>query len=420
MIKKRKYPFQNLGREGWLKLGLAAIFAFYAVQIGMALFQHNLFVSLGADYRSFWSVGQIANTKGYANIYNLELQAQIQEPLVSKSEDPAGTFTLFPTVFLPVFIIPFQILAPLGAAPSFWIWTVLNIAGLILYLFFFTRDMLDKLIPINLVVMIMLSFAVFQNFFWGQVETWLVVCIGEFMRNTMRGNYFRSGLWLGGILIKPQALVLLVPFLLIQRAWKSLAGFSTMTFCIVLASIGLNGFEGINRVVGLWVGFASGLQSNAPENMMNWRMLGLHLSAFTSPGIGWGIAITGMLVTLLIATSLWLKSVPPSSPLFAVTLLGTLAATGAVTWHAHIHMAMVLIPPLVFLSLQEQLPKNMLLLWTILLPITMFIALVIGVMMQMEIMPLIGGIGGFMLGSCGLVLNLYILTWSAKTIRNKR
>ena len=420
MIKKRKYPFQNLGREGWLKLGLAAIFAFYAVQIGMALFQHNLFVSLGADYRSFWSVGQIANTRGYSDIYNLELQAQIQEPLVPKSEDPARTFTLFPTVFFPVFIIPFQILAPLGVEPGFWIWTVLNMAGLILYLYFFTRDMLDKTIPINLVVMIMLSFAVFQNFFWGQVETWLVVCIGEFMRNTMRGNYFRSGLWLGGILIKPQALVLLVPFLLIQRAWKSLAGFSTMTFCIMLASIGLIGFEGINRVVGLWVGFASGLQSNAPENMMNWRMLGLHLSAFTSPGIGWGIAITGMLVTMLIAISLWLKPVPPSSPLFAVTLLGTLAATGAVTWHAHIHMAMVLIPPLVYLSLQEQLPKNMLLLWTILLPITMFIALVIGMMMQMEIIPLIRGIGGSMLGSCGLAINIYILAWSAKTVRKKR
>ncbi|MCJ7722726.1 MAG: hypothetical protein MUP03_01190, partial [Anaerolineales bacterium] len=152
MIKKPKYPFQNLGREGWLKLGLAAIFAFYAVQIGMALFQHNLFVSLGADYRSFWSVGQIANTKGYSDIYNLELQAQIQEPLVPKSEDPARTFTLFPTVFFPVFIIPFQILAPLGVEPGFWIWTVLNMAGLILYLYFFTRDMLDKTIPINLVV----------------------------------------------------------------------------------------------------------------------------------------------------------------------------------------------------------------------------------------------------------------------------
>jgi hypothetical protein len=49
----------------------------------------------------------------------------------------------------------------------------------------------------------------------------------------------------------------------------------------------------------------------------------------------------------------------------------------------------------------------------------MFFALLIGIMMQMEIIPLIRGIGGFMLGSCGLVINLYILAWSVKAVRKE-
>lgn len=54
----------------------------------------------------------------------------------------------------------------------------------------------------------------------------------------------------------------------------------------------------------------------------------------------------------------------PSSPSYAIALLGTFAATGALAWHSHISSAMILIAPLSYLSQpQERLPAKVLSGW---------------------------------------------------------
>ena len=72
--------------------------------------------------------------------------------------------------------------------------------------------------------MLLISLPVFLNLFTGQVNVWLVVCVGEFMRASISGREFRSGLWLGGLLLKPQALLLLAAGLLMRRRARILAG----------------------------------------------------------------------------------------------------------------------------------------------------------------------------------------------------
>ena len=57
---------------------------------------------------------------------------------------------------------------------------------------------------------------VFLNFFFGQVNLWLLICAGEFFRAFLSAKPLKAGLFLGGWLLKPQLLILIIPFLLIQ------------------------------------------------------------------------------------------------------------------------------------------------------------------------------------------------------------
>ena len=52
------------------------------------------------------------------------------------------------------------------------------------------------------------------------MNIWLLVFVSEFLIANRRGREVRSGFWLGGLLLKPQTLILLLLGLLIARRFK--------------------------------------------------------------------------------------------------------------------------------------------------------------------------------------------------------
>ena len=149
---------------------------------------------------------------------------------------------------------------------------------LILYLRFFIKDLTSKQVQPRFMVLIVISYPVFLNFFWGRINVWLAICVGEFMRMAIKGKPFVSGLWLAGLLMKnPQSLVLILPVLLLQRSWKKLVGFAAGTIAVLVISLGLSGIQGVRALFDLWLKYAAAIPTNAPENMVNWRMLGIQL-----------------------------------------------------------------------------------------------------------------------------------------------
>src|SRR5581483_2519666 len=307
---KIKLPFQNMSAESWQNLGLAALCLFYALQICFDLFWRNICGHLAIDYCSFWSAGYLANLKGYVAIYNLSLMHDIQKEIFPK------LIAVTPTPFLPVFVIPFQLLALLHPSLSFWVWTFLNLAILVLYLLFFSVKLTGRAISSRLLLMLLLSVPTFINVFTGQVNVWLVICAGEFIRAMMTERPFQAGLWLGGFLLKPQILILIAPALLIQRAIKTLAGLTISSSILIGTSIALAGTDGLKNLFDLWLGYAGGLPTNDIEIMMNWRMIGLHLSTFTPPLFAWTIAGIGLLTTATATLYLWHRRIEPDSPSF--------------------------------------------------------------------------------------------------------
>jgi len=297
MNQKLNVPFSSLTREGRQNLVLIALAIFYVAQFGMDLAWKNMCSQLAIDYCSSWSAAKIANEQGYANVYDLNNLEEIQRVVFPRRYEVEGTFATVPTPYLPVFIIPFQILNFLGPFQGYWLWTLINLAIFFFYLGFFAQSMTSRRLPSRLFFMILLSLPVFLNFYYGQVNTWLTVCVGEYMRAAMTGKPFRAGLWLGGLLIKPQYLILIGLALLIQRTFKILAGFAISSVAIIGISLLMAGTKGLLILIQLWFGYTSGLPATGPEVMMNWRMVGLNLSPYFGTITGWTIALTGMVIT---------------------------------------------------------------------------------------------------------------------------
>ncbi len=398
--------------EAWQNLGLAALFVFYIVQFILDGVWGNLCGHLAIDYCSFWSAGFLANTKGYGAMYDLQLMRQVQTQIFPHLQ--ATT----PTPFMPVFILPFQVLALLQPAAGYWVWTLLNIAALIGYLFYFSRQVTQSPAPGRFFVLVLLSIPVFTNFFTGQINVWLTICMGQFLLDLLADRPYRAGLWLAGLLLKPQLMILILPVLLLQRAVKSLIGFTAGACLLIAASLALAGPDGLQSLIRLWLGYAGGLPTNDVGIMMNWRMIGLHLADWTTASIAWPIAALGMLVTVLFTFFLARKRFDMNSSSLSFLLLGTLAATGAVTWHSHIHTAMILIPVFLFLTIKNWLAPGLLAWWVFLPGAVYGITVLLAALIQLSVLPAdLGSILDLSRGLSEFGLNLYLLWYASQKLK---
>ncbi len=414
----RRRPFHGLGPEEWRNLGLAALATFYAIWVGMEIVRNNLFLwVLGADYLAFWSAGYVANRYGYAAIYDLNRMAEVQAWAVASSNPSLIVVSPMQFLYLPVFAVPFQVLARIPLRWSFPVWVLLNLVGFFLYLHFWIRSVAPDFRQGHLRTMLLLSYPVFLNLVGGQVGFALMVSVGQFLHEIRAGRPFRAGLWLGGLLLKPQALVLMVPALLIQRMGRALLGLGIAASLIAAASVGLAGTEGIRRLLDLWIGGTRGMLGNNPEYMTNWRMVGTHLSRWIPPTLAWALALTGLGVTLGLGLLLWRRPLRPDHPTFAAAVLGTLAATAAISWHTHPHMLVMFIPPIAYLYVKGQLPERLLSMWTFALPPAVFARLGFALLAQRGILTLHPMASGLPEGTVGLLVNLCFLAWAFRKIR---
>jgi len=387
MISRK--PFQHLRPEGWLRLALFALGVFYAVFTAGVLLKSGPFAPAGVDFRALFAAARIAATSGFAQVYNLAAQNEVQEALMAPYHPPEVSSP--PVLLLPVFVAPFCALLPLGLVGGLIVWTVCNLIVLVIYLVWFLRvsqsdqgdtprfsgEQTDR----TLIALSLLSFPVFTNFFLGQTNVWLLVCIGEFLRAWKQGRPFRSGLWLGGLLLKPQTLPLVLPFLALSGEWRILSGFAVASAVVGAISLILAGPEGLRTWAILLAHYTNNLPTAAlpttnPEAMMNLRMLGEVLSVLFASEAMRGI-VTGLAVGVALLT-LWRSlQVSKRTPEERTgPLLSLLAATFTVTWHSHIHMATMLVPSFLRQVSTGQMPRRLFVLWTVLPPAVYFLAMV--------------------------------------------
>ncbi len=371
-MRKFRIPFTNLSKEAKLNLFFAGIFTFYALLVGQELMYKNICGGLSYDFCAYWSGGRIMNQYGYQYIYDSDIILSIQRGIYPQAIKAPDLFTEVPLPYLPVFMLPFQFLSLLDLPFSYLIWTVVNILFLVLYLRFFYKEVHGESIQFQILMMMLLSLPVFLNLYYGQLNIWLGICSGEFIRAIHKSKPIKSGIWLGGLLLKPQLLILLLPFLLLKKEFKVFFGFLISSMIIGLISWVLVGKEGLIALFNLIISSSQGGAASNPQAMMNFRMVGVFTEYLLNGDSGLIVVLVGTLITVMYVFLAFSRSGKFDPISIGVFSLGILAATCAVTWHAHIHMSIVLIPPLLLLVNNVAI-KRTIYYWFTLLPTAMLL-----------------------------------------------
>ena len=419
MNHKRKLLFSNFTFEHWKNLILFAIICFYFVYF-VGAFVYGTF---GEDYLAFWSVGKIADERGYSQIYDLNNIRSVQTKelqalgLITNADD--SSIPLFPVPYFSFFVLPFQLLSRIDLVYSFWTWTIINLVILIGYVVFFLRRTNPgsdtKISGLKLLILMLISWPVFFNMACGQIEVFLLVCAGEFIRYAFSKKPVLSGIWLGGLLLKPQLLIIIVPIFLIMRNWKVLMGFIVSSGIILMTSLLLSGFAGMKALINLLTKFSDSVATAAPGIMINWRMVGVNVNALMNTSFGWVITGLGMVLTILAVYFLIKHNPPYGSSKWVMTMLGVFSATLAITWHSHYHMAMVLIPFLIYASLYKLLPEKILFLWGIVTPAAWFGTVIVGLFVMYFANIYFPTYPWIVAAFSGFILNLVILISTIKS-----
>jgi hypothetical protein len=245
------------------------------------------------------------------------------------------------------------------------------------------------------------------------VNVWLLICVGEFLRATQDKKPYAAGLWLGGLLIKPHLLILLLPFLLIQKRYKEILGFGLSALIVMGLSFVLVGVDGFIALKDVMFEAAQGGVSSGYEYMMNWRMVSHYVEMFSSPLVGRAVLIALMVITAGLPLVIFRKKIAADSPRFAVAVLGVLAATTAVTYHIHVHTAMILIPVLLYLSERGQINPKWVRGWSIGPILFYFFQYILAVLLLQGILPeAFAVLGQISYGMGMLVVNMMLLGWT--------
>lgn len=349
----------------WLDICWVVLMAFFLFY-GLNLYRSGwLCAYMGTDFRGYYASAQIAWQRGFSAVYDQDIQSEYQAALLHRCPEPAVSQPV-PRVFtpyLPVFIVFFLPLVLFDFSAGYLTWVVLNLAVLVIYLLHFSQALGERINHFQLIQWI-ICVPMISNLFLGQMNVWLVICVGEFFLFMLRGRYTWSGLWLGGMLLKPHTLLLILPGLVISQNWGILLGFMISLMFILGLSLLLVGVQGLAANFLLIGRFAGPLIKTA-ASMMNYRALALNLDMLLPLQVAWGgaIAIAAMMIFLILRQ--WLRLVKGSELQWGYLIMVTLLGTLAVSWHSHFYMLVCLLPLLVFLDIQGELPLNLKSMWMI-------------------------------------------------------
>lgn len=412
--RPRRLPLTGLTHVQWRNLLLVVLALLYVGYTAIFVAGYGVFSSVGCDFRAFRASAQIARSVGFAQVYDLAVQTRFQLPMyIAPPDQWASPKHSPPTEALPwpyplAFVVLFLPFSFGSLMASFLAWELVNLAVIVLYIRRLSRALRNRA-GTGVAVALLLSYPVFTTFFFGQMTVILLIAFGEFVLALRREADLEAGMWLAGLLLKPQALVVVLPGLLVARRWRALKGFAIAAVGVGVLSWALGGTGSIVTNFQLLVTFTGGVSAGATKAMINWRALGVDLGFLVGLSHLWRTVLTvgGMLLTFLVAMYVYRRAGSERGDRLGVVLLATYAATCCVAWHSHSHMALPVFAPMLYVSANGVLPQRLLTAWVVIPGLVFFV------------MALLVGPGGssVFVGMCMLLFNLLLLGWSVRALR---
>lgn len=349
----RDRPAVRCGLTMLAALVLLAEAAFLAV----AVRERGLFEYVALDYRGSRTAGEAVRERGLAAAYDLAglepAQRQLYDRFVRVDGRGVMPFAVVPAPYPAPFTLLFVPSTLLPPVAGFLVWTLLHTAVLALYQLRLARAF-DLPRPGRLTVAVLLSPPALIHLLMGQVSVWPMVFAGEALIAFTRGRQLSAGAWLGLAVLKPQALVLLVPGFALARRWQVLAGMAVMVAGLAAATLAADPdwIAGYSRHLLPFFAAEGQVMAAFPTSMSNWRAFGLNAARVVPAGLAWTLACAGMAATGAAGLACARRLTDPGRRRAGLAWLGLTAAGCALTWHAHVHMSLLLVPPL-FLVLAE-------------------------------------------------------------------
>lgn len=362
-------PFRSMSRHGWSRLGLFALALLYVAYFGINLLYLGTMNYIAIDYRANRASAEIALRHGFQLVYDLDYQDRYQRPLYESYVRNAAiqTYATVPMPYLPPFILLFVPLLAFDPLAGFAVFTAASLTALVLYLLRFWRALTPaRRMPMLMALGLWISLPSMTNAVFGQVNVWLTICVGEFIIWQVRGKKLLAGLWLGGLLLKPQSLTLLVLLVVLASEWRTLLGFLISAIAALGGSLALAGPEGLGRWAALLLTYPQSLPTTYPESMMNWRALGILLESILGTDGSRMLVLAGMILTTTLTLPLAKRLRQSRVEDVALACLGALSGAIIVSWHSHIHMALPLIIPLAALFSRGLMSRKAITQWSLL------------------------------------------------------
>ncbi|MGA9813787.1 MAG: glycosyltransferase family 87 protein [Terriglobales bacterium] len=301
------------------------------------------------DFTIFYTAGKCVLRGQGRQLYDLETQFAIQREFASAVKHRENP--------LPYNHPPFEALlfAPLARLPyvaAYLVWAAFNLA-LILGFWILLRSRLPSLqgfLPALPLLAMFAFFPLIVALLQGQDSILLLFLYGLVFCALSTGRTFLAGVCLGLALFKFQLVLPFVLVLLVRRQWRTVAGFVTTAFALLLVSATVVGWSGVMAYPEFVLRLnRSGAEAGIyPREMPNLR--GLFAGLLRFEGLPATLLIIAASIALLTLVAYWWRVQPGRQ--FPLGFSLCLAVTSITSYHLLVHDLSVLILPILLVGEQ--------------------------------------------------------------------
>ncbi len=340
--------FSALYKRRTVPLGLLVLFLLM-LSLGTKKILEPLFTldGYGIDYPALITAVQIGIEKGWRHLYDLsEIQArqiQFQQAFFPELSDQP---MLRPFPYPPLLVFLLSPLAYLQADSGLFVWTSCKI---LIALAAFVRLLRNFPTCRPVIYALVICVPLFVDISTANIEVLLFFGMSELCIAIHKGNLRLAGLCLAALCIKPPVVILLSIALLLTRQWIIIR--SAALWIVVGAAVNfiITGAEGTVALLALWRGYGD----QTAAGMINIRMLAEFFQlavgqetkgsdlVYQAVLYGGSFGIITSFLTLGIGRTVVEK------PLIFRGLLISMLATLLLSWHSHLHLALVAAPAIV-------------------------------------------------------------------------
>lgn len=300
------------------------------------------------DFTIFYTAGKCILRGQGRQLYDLETQFAIQREFASEVKHRENPLPYNHPPFEALLFVP---LARLPYVAAYLVWAVFNIA-LILGFWILLRPRLPSLqvfLPALPLLAMFAFFPVTIALLQGQDSILLLFLYGLVFCALARGRTFVAGVCLGLALFKFQLVLPFVLVLLIRRQWRTVVGFVTTAFGLLLVSSIVVGWSGVMAYPEFVLRLnRSGAQAGIyPRDMPNLRGLVAGLLHFE--GLPTVLIIATSIALLALAAHCW--RVQPGRQ-FSLGFSLCLTVTSMASYHLLVHDLSLLILPILLVGEQ--------------------------------------------------------------------